>query len=211
MNFPFSYTTYKQDLDSVKKNSVAAQPSPSKVGNYTMKYSLIIIAVVILCSKWSGGYSTARNKYYVSETVDKGTSIKYIRQSSPFRIFECMTRSPLLRCFKLFALIKLEQFPLHSSSGNLTQDFMEQFMSREDNFPSLLDKQLDKMSENELTKKLVYYLRNFFKNRELKVNFIPGIVFHFTPNMDNNLKMSIKKGIFIFLHFIEFLLKFCYS
>lgn len=159
-----------------------------------MRYSLIVISVVILCSQWSDGYSTARNKYYVSETVEKGTSVKYIRQSSPFRIFECMTRSPLLRCLKLFAWIKLEQFPLESSTGNITQDFMTQFMSREDNFPSLLDKRFEKLSESELTKKLVYYFKNFFKNRDLKVNFVPGIVFHFTPNMDNNLKMSITKG-----------------
>lgn len=161
-----------------------------------MKHSLIIVSLVMLCSQSSDGYSTARNKYYVSETVDKGTSTKYIRQSSPFRIFECMTRSPLLRCLKLFAWIKLEQFPLQSSSGNLTQDFMAQFLSREENFPSLVDKRLDTFSENEITKKLVYYLRSFFKNRELKVNFVPGIIFHFTPNMDNNLKMSITKSMF---------------
>lgn len=161
-----------------------------------MKHSLIIVSLVILCSQLSDGYSTARNKYYVSETVDKGTSVKYIRQSSPFRIFECMTRSTLLRCLKLFAWIKLEQFPLQSSSGNLTQDFMAQFLSREENFPSLVDKRFDKFSENDITKKLVYYLRSFFKNRELKVNFVPGIIFHFTPNMDNNLKMSITKGIY---------------
>lgn len=160
-----------------------------------MKYSFIFYLFFVY-SQTSVGYTASRSKYYVDDNViEKGAIYKNIRQSSPMRIFECMSKSSLLRCIKLFIWVKMEQFPLQSSTGNLTQDFMAQFLSREEVFPSLIDKRFEKVSENELTKKLVFHIRNFFQNRELKVKFLPGITFHFTPNMDNNLKMSISKGI----------------
>uniref|UniRef100_A0A1I8NGP6 Uncharacterized protein n=1 Tax=Musca domestica TaxID=7370 RepID=A0A1I8NGP6_MUSDO len=120
-------------------------------------------------------------------------TVAQFRSSIPMRIYECLRDFSTLRCTKLFVLQKLEERKNWSNTGNLTKDFLNQFFGEEDKMASLISEKFRKLSDKELNKKLVLSLQRFFKNRDIKLQFLPGLMVKVIPSKDNKLKLSFKK------------------
>ncbi|XP_064552890.1 uncharacterized protein LOC135438493 [Drosophila montana] len=115
--------------------------------------------------------------------------------SIPMRIYECLHESSMLRCTKLFVLQKLEERKQLPQTGNMTRDFMDQFFGQETQLGSLITQKYQEMSEKELNQRLVQNFQRFFKNRDIKLHFLPGMLVKIVPSKENKLKFSLKKAI----------------
>ncbi|XP_034662236.1 uncharacterized protein LOC117897482 [Drosophila subobscura] len=132
-----------------------------------------------------------------SETQPRGhsaNSVSYFRASIPMRIYECLRESSMLHCTKLYVLQKMEERRHMASSGNLTRDFLDQFFGEETQMGSLISQKYQQMSEKELNQRLVGNFQRFFKHRDLKLHFLPGMLVKIVPSKDNKLRFSLKKA-----------------
>ncbi|KAH8359856.1 hypothetical protein KR093_009113, partial [Drosophila rubida] len=112
----------------------------------------------------------------------------------PMRIYECLREFSMLRCTKLFVLQKLEERKQLPQTGNLTRDFMDQFFGEETQLGSLIGDKYRQMSEKELNQRLVKNFQRFFKHRDIKLHFLPGMLVKIVPSKENKLKFTLKKG-----------------
>ncbi|XP_034484967.1 uncharacterized protein LOC117789902 [Drosophila innubila] len=115
--------------------------------------------------------------------------------SIPMRIYECLSDFSMLRCTKLFVLQKLEERKQLPQTGNLTKDFMDQFFGEETQLGSLIGERYQRMSEKELNQRLVQNFQRFFKHRDIKLHFLPGMLVKIVPSKENKLKFTLKKAI----------------
>ncbi|KAH8409845.1 hypothetical protein KR222_009899, partial [Zaprionus bogoriensis] len=115
--------------------------------------------------------------------------------SIPIRIYECLREFSMLRCTKLFVLQKLEERRQMPQTGNLTRDFLDQFFGEETQLGSLIGEKYRQMSEKELNQRLVQSFQRFFKHRDIKLHFLPGMLVKIVPSKENKLKFTLKKAI----------------
>ncbi|KAH8312013.1 hypothetical protein KR044_009045, partial [Drosophila immigrans] len=113
----------------------------------------------------------------------------------PMRIYECLREFSMLRCTKLFVLQKLEERRQLPQTGNLTKDFMDQFFGEETQLGSLIADKYRQMSEKELNQRLVKNFQRFFKHRDIKLHFLPGMLVKIVPSKENKLKFTLRKAI----------------
>uniref|UniRef100_A0A1B0BGU6 Uncharacterized protein n=1 Tax=Glossina palpalis gambiensis TaxID=67801 RepID=A0A1B0BGU6_9MUSC len=126
-----------------------------------------------------------------NETID--VMLPYFRASIPMRIFECLRDFTAMRCTKLFVLQKMEERKNWPHTGNLTKDFLDQFFGNEDAMGSLVSERFRQMTDKELNKHLMINLQKFFKNRNIKLRFLPGLMVKIIPSPENKLKLTLKK------------------
>ncbi|XP_075150022.1 uncharacterized protein LOC142224103 [Haematobia irritans] len=119
-------------------------------------------------------------------------TVAQFRSSVPMRIYECLRDYPTMRCTKLFVLQKLER-KNWTNTGNLTKDFLNQFFGEEDHMGSLITERFRKLSDKDLNKKLVVNLQRFFKDRDIRLQFLPGLLVKIIPSKENKVKLSLKK------------------
>ncbi|TDG44816.1 hypothetical protein AWZ03_008790 [Drosophila navojoa] len=113
----------------------------------------------------------------------------------PMRLYECLREFSMLRCTKLFVLQKLEERKQLPQTGNMTRDFLDQFFGQETQLGSLITEKYQQMSEKELNQRLVQRFQRFFKNRDLKLHLLPGMLVKIVPSKENKLNFSLKKAI----------------
>ncbi|XP_023176507.2 uncharacterized protein LOC111603235 [Drosophila hydei] len=113
----------------------------------------------------------------------------------PMRLYECLREFSMLRCTKLFVLQKLEERKQVPLTGNMTRDFLDQFFGQETQLGSLITEKYQQMSEKELNQRLVQNFQRFFKHRDIKLHFLPGMLVKIVPSKENKLKFSLKKAI----------------
>ncbi|KAL9892489.1 uncharacterized protein ACN2A1_008033 [Glossina fuscipes fuscipes] len=124
-----------------------------------------------------------------NETID--VLLPYFRASIPMRIFECLRDFTAMRCTKLFVLQKMEERKNWPHTGNLTKDFLDQFFGNEDAMGSLVSERFRQMTDKELNKHLMINLQKFFKNRNIKLRFLPGLMVKIIPSPENKLKLTL--------------------
>lgn len=144
-------------------------------------------------------------------------SVAYVKASIPIQIFQCMQQLNILKCMKIFILQRMERNALNVNSGNITADFLNQLLTQpKDIRDNIFDKHYVQMSETEINERLLRSFQNFFKNREIKLHFIPGMTVKVVPSAENTINLSLKKGTYyiIMLHpaecSIDFLLCVCF-
>lgn len=121
-------------------------------------------------------------------------SVPYFRASIPMRIYECLREFSTLRCTKLYVLQKMEERKLRPNTGNITKDFLNQFFGEDEQMGSLISDRFRKMSDKDLNKHLVLHFQRFFKNRDIKLHFLPGLMVKIVPSKENKVKFSLKKS-----------------
>lgn len=122
--------------------------------------------------------------------------ISYISATIPNEIYRCMKNFKLVRCMKWFLLSRMDtQSENYPNTGNLTADVLQQFLSN-DNVKNLTDyaEVYQHLNDSEVNAKLYEGLQKFFENRALLLHVIPGMVVKITPNNQNTLDFSLKKG-----------------
>lgn len=118
---------------------------------------------------------------------------KDVKTSIPNRIFKCMQRINLLKCMKIFILQRMERTPNYS--GNITADFLDQILSNGQNGDEdTLDKYYLQMTEVEINDRILKSFQHFFRDREIKLHFIPGMVVKVVPNEEGAINLSLKRG-----------------
>ncbi|XP_013103277.1 uncharacterized protein LOC106084252 [Stomoxys calcitrans] len=142
----------------------------------------------------SGSYNSSATNGHSRKTLNSNSpmSVAQFRTSVPMRIYECLRDYSTMRCTKLFVLQKLER-KNWVNTGNLTKDFLNQFFGEEERMGSLVTERLRKLSDKDINKKLVVSLQRFFKDRDIRLQFLPGLMVKIIPNKENKLKFSLKK------------------
>lgn len=128
------------------------------------------------------------------ENNETPMSVPYFRGSIPMRIYECLREFSTLRCTKLYVLQKMEERKLWPNTGNITKDFLNQFFGDEEQMGSLISDHFRKMTDKDLNKRLVLHFQKFFKNRDIKLQFLPGLMVKVVPNKENKVKFTLKKS-----------------
>ncbi|EDW97214.1 uncharacterized protein LOC6536933 [Drosophila yakuba] len=169
--------------------------------NSTRSLSWHILLGLCLCLLLNYHPTLGQDAVRPSEDLNPGTgrsqsanNVSYFKASIPMRIYECLREFSMLHCTKLYVLQKMEERRPMPNSGNLTRDFVDQFFGDETQMGSLVGKKYHKMSEKELNQRLVVNFQRFFKHRDLKMHFLPGMLVKIVPSKDNKLKFSIKKA-----------------
>lgn len=144
------------------------------------------------------GRSSASSANYQNElttsALSAAMSVPYFRASIPMRIYECLCEFSTLRCTKLYVLQKMEERKQWPNTGNITKDFLDQFFGEDEQMGSLITNRYREMSDKDLNKRLVLYFQRFFKNRNIKLRFLPGLMVKIVPSKENKLKISLKKS-----------------
>ena len=144
------------------------------------------------------GRSSASSVEYQNEltssALSAAMSVPYFRASIPMRIYECLCEFSTLRCTKLYVLQKMEDRKQWPNTGNITKDFLNQFFGEDEQMGSLVTNRFREMSDKDLNKRLVLYFQRFFKNRNIKLRFLPGLMVKIVPSKENKLKFSLKKS-----------------
>ncbi|KAJ6640666.1 hypothetical protein Bhyg_05597 [Pseudolycoriella hygida] len=136
------------------------------------------------------------DKLSVQTEVRNDNSLAYVKASIPIQIFQCTQQLNILKCMKIFILQRMEHNPLKMNSGNITADFISQlFSNQEDKKDNIFDKRYVQMSDSELNERLTKSFQDFFKNREIKLHFIPGITVKVVPSAENAINFSLKKAL----------------
>lgn len=120
-------------------------------------------------------------------------SITYIKASIPTKIFRCMTKFNLIRCMKSFILQRMEYNQKIPITGNITADFLNKILSENINEPNSIDEFYLKLKEKELNKRISMSFKEFFNNREIKMNLMNGMMVNVVPSNTNLLNFSLKK------------------
>lgn len=130
-------------------------------------------------------------------TLDKqrhGNSVSYVKTSIPIRIFRCMQHLNILKCMKIFILQRMERTPIYVNSGNLTADFLDQLLAHDDRSDdNIFDPYYVEMEDAEINERLLKCFQRFFKDREIKLHFIPGMVVKVVPSAENAINVSLKR------------------
>lgn len=125
-------------------------------------------------------------------------SIAYVKASIPIRIFQCMQRLSILKCMKIFILQRMERTPIYVNSGNLTADFLDQILTNDDEHrhinEDIFERYYVDMDETEINERLLKSFQRFFRDREIKLHFIPGMVVKVVPSEENAINLSLKRG-----------------
>lgn len=170
----------------------------------TSKTFLAITIVTVLCLVKPSMCYRINSKLY--ENNDSGqnaikrneNSIAYVKASIPIRIFQCMQRLNIIKCMKIFILQRMERTNMYSNSGNVTADFLDQILATNDGAPDsstdIFEKIYSDMNESEINERLLNCFQRFFKNREIKLYFVPGMVVNVVPSAENSINFSLKKG-----------------
>ncbi|XP_014086197.3 uncharacterized protein [Bactrocera oleae] len=140
------------------------------------------------CGSRSDSVSSARH------TDELIKSVPYFQASLPMRVYECLRVFSILRCTKLFILQKMEERNTINHSGNLTRDFLDQFIDTEDEVGSLIDNKYANMTDEKLNHYLVLRFQRFFKHRDIKLHFLPGVMVKIVPSRDNKLSFTLRKS-----------------
>lgn len=136
----------------------------------------------------------------ISTEQRNDNSVAYVKASIPIQIFQCMQQLNILKCMKIFILHRMEHNVLNGNSGNITADFINQLLSNPKNLrDNIFDKHYVQMSETEINDRLLKSFQNFFKNREIKLHFIPGMTVKVVPSSENTINLSLKKGMYVLL------------
>lgn len=131
----------------------------------------------------------------ISTEQRNDNSVAYVKASIPIQIFQCMQQLNILKCMKIFILQRMEHNGLNVNSGNITADFINQLLTNpKDIRDNIFDKHYVQMSETEINDRLLKSFQNFFKNREIKLHFIPGMIVKVVPSAENTINLSLKKG-----------------
>lgn len=131
----------------------------------------------------------------ISTEQRNDNSVAYVKASIPIQIFQCMQQLNILKCMKIFILQRMEHNGLNVNSGNITADFINQLLTNpKDIRANIFDKHYVQMSETEINDRLLRSFQNFFKNREIKLHFIPGMTVKVVPSAENTINLSLKKG-----------------
>lgn len=132
-------------------------------------------------------------------------SIAYVKASIPIRIFQCMQRLNILKCMKIFILQRMERTGgTYTNSGNLTADFLDQILA-DNGSKDIFERQYVQMDEPEINDRLLKSFQRFFKDREIKLHFIPGMVVRVVPSSNNRINMSVKRGEFLDYYIIFYI------
>lgn len=127
-------------------------------------------------------------------------TVSYVKASIPIRIFQCMQRLNILKCMKIFILQRMERTSIYLNSGNVTADFLDQILvnsEQEKNYgDDIFDKFHLQMSDTEINERLLKSFQRFFKDREIKLHFIPGMVVKVVPSQENTINLSFKRGMY---------------
>lgn len=174
------------------------------------KFNLIICIFLIILIKLSFQNHIQDSKFKLnnkntninlitpkSSKIEKNDFIKYIRTTIPNNVLKCLEKFSILRCMKIYLIQKLENnFNTSKKFNNLTKDFFNHIILN-NNFDdkNWFNKNLIEISDIELTRRLIINFKNYFKNREIKLHFIPGILVKVIPSKENKLKFSLKKRI----------------
>lgn len=134
----------------------------------------------------------------VAGPLDKhrnGNSIAYVKASIPIRIFQCMQHLSILKCMKIFILQRMERTPIYANSGNLTADFLDQLLANDDRSnEDTFDRYYVDMDDADINERLLKCFQRFFKDREIKLHFIPGMVVKVVPSEENAINLSLKRS-----------------
>lgn len=133
--------------------------------------------------------------------VDSGSgghpAVGYVKASIPVTVFRCMQQASLLRCMKMFILQRMERTVSYANSGNVTADFLDQMLRDDDGeagAAAALAKVFAGVTDAQLNERLLQTFRRFFRNREIKLYFLPGMVVKVVPSKENFLHFSVRKG-----------------
>lgn len=175
-----------------------------------MKYSAIVVlplAVVVLCLTTPAHSHRINSKLYnkspnavhenAIHTERNENSIAYVKASIPIRIFQCMQRLNIMKCMKIFILQRMERTSSFANSGNLTADFLDQILVEDKSNNDIFDPYYVQMNESVINERLLNSFQRFFKNREIKLHFIPGMVVKVVPSAENSINMSVKRGSYL--------------
>lgn len=179
-------------------------------------FSLIVPTICHRLNSQLFEESIIHNENYVADTPIEGpqeqddhsqginnrqrddTTISYVKASIPIRIFQCMQRLSILKCMKIFILQRMERTPMYLNSGNVTADFLDQILANNDQEGNggddIFDRFYLQMSETEINERLLKSFQRFFKDREIKLHFIPGMVVKVVPSQENAINLSLKRG-----------------
>ncbi|GAB0087431.1 uncharacterized protein DMENIID0001_017320 [Sergentomyia squamirostris] len=124
------------------------------------------------------------------------SSITYIRATIPMKIFKCMKKFNIVRCMKLFMLQRMERdLPRDFQySENITSDFLDHLLVRDADDKIDFEAEYSHLSDAEIDAQLTKNIDHFFANKEIKLNFIPGMVVKVRPSKENQLELSLKKA-----------------
>lgn len=160
-----------------------------------MSYMITVTFCHRINSKLIDKLSVQDTNNIISTEQRNDNSVAYVKASIPIQIFQCMQQLNILKCMKIFILQRMERNGLNVNSGNITADFINQlFTNPKDIRDNIFDKHYVQMSETEINDRLLRSFQNFFKNREIKLHFIPGMTVKVVPSAENAINLSVMKG-----------------
>lgn len=112
--------------------------------------------------------------------------------SIPSQIYRCIQRHNLLRCLKFFVLMRVESRD-YSFNGNSTMDFLGSILKSENNLPSHIPDAIVRLSDDELDDRLQEGIQKFYKDRPIRLHFIPNMLVKVIPVRGNDLEISLKR------------------
>lgn len=110
----------------------------------------------------------------------------------PTQIYKCIQRHNLLRCLKFFVLLRLESRD-YSFNGNSTIDFLGSILRSEKNLPNHIPDKISQLNDDELDDRLTEGFQKFYKDRPIKLHFIPNMLVKVVPARGNDLEISLKR------------------
>lgn len=81
------------------------------------------------------------------------------------------------------------------NTGNITSDFLDHILMRDSDDKFDFEANYTNLHDHEIDARLIKSIQRFFANREIKLHFIPGMVVKVRPSKENQLELSLKKGI----------------
>lgn len=162
---------------------------------------LIILSVIYLISftfaksvNYNSKYNRLNADQQQNTKISSKTAITYIKASIPSKIFRCMTKFNIFRCMKLFILQRMDSNRNAPVTGNVTNDFLKTIIyNKNDKIYHISDYYL-KLSETEVNARLQESFQKFFKDREIKMHFIPGMVVKVVPSQTNLIDLSLTRN-----------------
>jgi hypothetical protein len=128
------------------------------------------------------------------ENLDEDSTVAYIKGSLPNQIYRCIQRFNLLRCLKYFVLLRLESNDVNFEPTNSTKAFLGNILQNVNNLPKEIPERITKLNDEELDERLTEGFQTFFKNRPIKLHFIPNVLVKVIPSTSNDLEISFKRA-----------------
>lgn len=124
---------------------------------------------------------------------NKDGMVAYVKASLPTQIYRCIQKFNILRCLKFFVLLRLESRDYKFEPSNSTNEFLENILRSEQNLPKEIPEHIAQMSDDDLNDRLTEGFQKFFKNRPIKLHFIPNVMVKVVPSRSNDLEVSLKR------------------